>query len=273
MSKKGLLHCMSNLPALLQFEHNEIRIVELKGDPWWFLSDVCRVLEIGNTSNAAARLDDDEKGTLDSIKGGPDKIIISEPGLYKLLGTSRKAIAKRFDRWVRHEVLPSIRKTGSYGSAVPEVASLIVSGLKEALAPLAIRFDGQDQAINRIERRQEDQGERLARVEGAIQNVLKFRRRISPKTKSEHLDAVTRLGCRCPVYPENIIVQGERIVDAEYDHHFANHLADVDHTWLISTRAHDDITRGRLSREEANKFFDAYHAQRRRLPGRQIPLF
>lgn len=64
-----------------------------------------------------AELDSDEKNTVtisDGIPGNPNKTIISEPGLYKLIMRSRKPEAKEFQRWVTHEVLPSIRKHGAY---------------------------------------------------------------------------------------------------------------------------------------------------------------
>ena len=91
--------------------------------PWCVLADVCRVLEIGNPSQAAARLDDDERHTLTTDEGISDPrvqalTIINESGLYSLILTSRKTQAKRFKKWVTAEVLPAIRKTGSYGQPV-----------------------------------------------------------------------------------------------------------------------------------------------------------
>lgn len=98
------------------FEGNAVRVVEWHDDQWWVLADVCRVLEIKNPADVARRLDDDEKG-IDTIEtpGGPQQmVIVSEAGLYAVIQQSRKPVARRFDRWVRHEVLPSIRRTGSY---------------------------------------------------------------------------------------------------------------------------------------------------------------
>lgn len=247
-------------------------MVTINDDPWWVLADVCAVTDHTDPSKAAERLDADEKGTtiIRTLGGAQEMLIVSEPGLYKLLQTSRKPIAKRFDRWVRHEVLPQIRKTGGYGTQVPEVATQIIEGLKEALRPLAIRFDGQDQAIERIEKRQNAQAEDIA----TIKQVLKGRRKDpSPATIAEHTDAVEQLGGRCPVYAEITIVEnGVRLPFTDVDHFFASHLPDVDHTWLISRRAHNDITSGRLSREQATPLFEAYQIKRRRLPGRQPKL-
>lgn len=83
---------------------------------WFVAADVCRALEISNSRDAVARLDDDEKGvgSADTLGGKQGMQIINEPGLYTLVLGSRKPEAKTFKRWVTHEVLPAIRKTGSY---------------------------------------------------------------------------------------------------------------------------------------------------------------
>lgn len=98
------------------FEENLIRVIIRDGDPWFVLNDVCRVLEIKNARDAASRLDDDEKGvgSTDTLGGIQEQIIINESGLYSLILTSRKPEAKKFKKWVTSEVLPSIRRTGSY---------------------------------------------------------------------------------------------------------------------------------------------------------------
>ena len=92
-------------------------LTDENGDPWFVAKDVCDILEISNNRDAISQLDNDEKNTVvisDGTPGNPNKTIISEPGLYKLIMRSRKPEAKEFQRWVTHEVLPSIRKTGGY---------------------------------------------------------------------------------------------------------------------------------------------------------------
>jgi len=89
------------------------------GEPWFVAADVCRVLEIGNPSQALARLDDDEKSSIRSTDvtpsgGNPNISIVNEPGLYALVLGSRKQEAKAFKRWITHEVIPTIRKHGAY---------------------------------------------------------------------------------------------------------------------------------------------------------------
>ncbi len=109
------------MEALLpfDFEDNVVRVVDRDGEPWFVLSDVCRVLDVMNTSDANRRLDDDEKDTLDNIEGiaGPQVqalTIINESGLYSLILTSRKPAAKRFKKWVTADLLPTLRRQGSY---------------------------------------------------------------------------------------------------------------------------------------------------------------
>lgn len=106
---------MNELQVLF-YEGNKVRTVEHCGEIWWVLRDVCSVLEIENSGNVAARLDEDEKGihTVDTLGGKQELTIISESGLYSTIILSRKPEAKKFKRWVTHEVLPSIRKHGVY---------------------------------------------------------------------------------------------------------------------------------------------------------------
>ncbi len=103
------------------FEAHEVRTVTIDGEPWFVLAHVCKVLDIENPGNAAARLDDDEKGlhNVDTLGGPQQMVVINESGLYSVILTSRKETARRFKKWVTGEVLPSIRRTGSY--AVPAI--------------------------------------------------------------------------------------------------------------------------------------------------------
>eukprot|EP01037_Dinobryon_pediforme_P020635 gene20635-21309_t len=97
-------------------------MVEKDAAPWFVGKDVCTVLEIRDHNQALDRLDDDERGgyIVPTPSGDQSMIIISEPGVYRLVFTSRKPIAERFKRWLAHDVLPSIRKTGSYSGGPAE---------------------------------------------------------------------------------------------------------------------------------------------------------
>ena len=108
---------VSNSLQLFQNMDWKIRVVMRDGEPWFVAKDVCVCLELGNVSQTCSRLDDDERGIIlnDTPSGKQEMLVVSEPGLYSLIGSSKKQEAKAFKRWVNHEVLPSIRKTGGYG--------------------------------------------------------------------------------------------------------------------------------------------------------------
>ncbi len=114
-----------------QFHGLSVRTILREKEPWFVTKDVCLVLGIGNYRDATSGLDEDEKGvgTIDTLGGMQSMSIISESGLYALIFKSRKPEAKAFRKWVTSEVLPALRKTGSYAlSGLP-------SGLHLRLAP------------------------------------------------------------------------------------------------------------------------------------------
>lgn len=103
------------IPAI--FDESTVRMFIIKGEPWWVAADVCKVLGLTNIARAISSLDEDEKNTLTlgkGIRGNPNHSIISESGLFALVFKSRKNEARRFRKWVTSEVLPQIRKTGTY---------------------------------------------------------------------------------------------------------------------------------------------------------------
>ena len=116
MSKSKKDKSAKNEIAIFCYKSMPVRTVEISGDTWFVAKDVCDILELTNSRMAVQELDEDEKGVskTDTPGGVQDMTIISEAGLYTLLMRSNKPEAKPFRRWVTHEVLPSIRKTGSY---------------------------------------------------------------------------------------------------------------------------------------------------------------
>jgi len=116
-----------------KYEAKEIRtVVGDDGELWWVLSDVCEALEIATPSNVKTRLvEDGLKDGIDSINiidnlgRNQEVTIIDEGNLYDVISTSRKPAAKAFKKWVNREVLPSIRKTGSYSTdgGLPKLAT------------------------------------------------------------------------------------------------------------------------------------------------------
>lgn len=97
-------------------DFGKIRTLMIDGEPWFVAKDICAALELGTTSKALERLDEDEKGvnSILTLGGNQNISVVSESGLYSLVLGSRKKEAKAFKRWVTHEVIPSIRKHGAY---------------------------------------------------------------------------------------------------------------------------------------------------------------
>lgn len=131
------------MPDLIPFEFKNKPLTALKDEqdrPWFIASEVCTHLGLANVSKACERLERDEQDdiTLSDVTGRlQERRIISEPGLYKLIMRSRKPEAKAFQRWVTHEVLPAIRKTGKYDVAInhhPDLKAMVqlIEGLAEA---------------------------------------------------------------------------------------------------------------------------------------------
>lgn len=105
---------MSNEIQQFYFNNAALRtLTDEAGEPWFVAKDVCDILEISNPSDALKRLDDDERSRFNLGRQGETNIV-NEAGLYVLVLGSRKPEAHEFKRWVTHEVLPQIRKTGGY---------------------------------------------------------------------------------------------------------------------------------------------------------------
>lgn len=135
----------NQLQQFVSEQFGKVRVVIIDGEPWFVAADVCRALGLTNTTKALFALDDDEKQSVvlpdemptngvtntltnsEGINGATfgwieNRVsIINEPGLYQIIFTSRKPEAKIFRRWISHEVLPSIRKTGSYSLVAKRV--------------------------------------------------------------------------------------------------------------------------------------------------------
>lgn len=107
---------MNNLQVYI-YSGEQLRTIQREDGLWWVLRDVCQVLNIINITDVKKRLDEDEKGVgrIYTPGGTQEMTIINEPGLYAVILRSDKPEAKDFRRWVTHEVLPSIRRSGVYG--------------------------------------------------------------------------------------------------------------------------------------------------------------
>lgn len=106
----------NNPIVTFNYGDHPVRMEMVDGEPWFCAADVCEVLDIKQATRALKRIDDDEKGVISiHTPGGTQEVLgVNEPGLYSLVLGSRKKEAKDFKRWITHEVLPAIRKTGQY---------------------------------------------------------------------------------------------------------------------------------------------------------------
>lgn len=110
---------MKNEMQVFSYQEKQVRTVEQGGEPWFVLKDVCDALDVSNSRMVSDRLDADEVSQAYIIDGMGRKqrtTIVNEPGLYNVILRSDKPEAKAFKRWIVHEVIPSIRRTGGYGT-------------------------------------------------------------------------------------------------------------------------------------------------------------
>ena len=153
------------MSALEVFDGNgwTVRAFAQDGEPWFVARDVCDALLIANSRDALAALDEDEKGvgSTDTPGGVQQVAIVNEAGLYGLILRSRKREAKEFRRWVTHEVLPALRKTGQY--VVPQQ----MPSHSEALRGWAEAID----RTGELERQLEVAGPKVAMVDQLLSSA------------------------------------------------------------------------------------------------------
>lgn len=159
-----------NQVQIWAFETHDVRIHDRDGNPWFVAVDVCKIWGIKNSRDAVARLEDDEKDTVviaDSIGRDREVQVISESGLYAMAARSRMDAPKRFCKWVRSDVLPSIRKTGSYTVPGIEPPPVVQSNpvLEKILEILAQGHVETKARIHDIEETQSEHSKRIEHLE------------------------------------------------------------------------------------------------------------
>lgn len=148
------------------YEGAEVRTVQIDGEPWFVLADICRELEISHVKDTATRVDEDDLGqteVIDRMGRSQKAWIINESGLYTVILRSDKPQAKPFRKWVTSVVLPSIRKTGSYSVQQPNAF--------ENLSPQLQVLIQMETRQKQIEARQAEQATALAGLEQKLQNT------------------------------------------------------------------------------------------------------
>lgn len=154
---------MSNSIMNFSFEGADVRVnTDENGNPWFVAKDVSDVLEISRQQNATRYLDEDEKGRclVNTPSGEQEMTVVNEAGLYSLILRSRKPEAKAFKRWVTHEVLPSIRKSGGYIAAKADETPEMIMARAIKLA---------DETINRQKLQLEEKDKKIAEVNKQIE--------------------------------------------------------------------------------------------------------
>ena len=116
---------MNNIQEFL-YENSPIRMIESNGETWWVLKDICKLLSIENHKNITKRLEEDEVGTFElphpqSKEKKLEMLCVNESGLYSVILRSDKPEAKAFRRWITHEILPEIHRTGEYNAISTEI--------------------------------------------------------------------------------------------------------------------------------------------------------
>lgn len=147
---------MTDIKIFESKEFGQVRSVLRDGDPWFVAADVCRVLEHSNVTVALDRLDEDEKAKFNLGLRGGETGCVNEPGLYSLVLGSRKPEAKAFKRWITHEVIPSIRKTGQYKSKPKSALELFAQSVA---------------AMQEMEKKQQVLEDRQSVVEKRLDNI------------------------------------------------------------------------------------------------------
>ena len=157
---------MTDLQIFNNDRFGQVRIIPVDGELMFVAKDVCDCLEISKHRDAISRLDSDERGSvkLDTPGGKQDIAAINEYGLYSLVLSSRKPEAKDFKRWITHDVIPAIRKTGSYSMVIPQT-------LPEALRAYANEVESHN-ATKAIVAQQEQQIAEFKPVKDYVDKIL-----------------------------------------------------------------------------------------------------
>lgn len=140
---------MSDIKIFENNQFGEVRTLKRNDQVLFVAKDVCNSLDIKNTTDTVKRLDDDEVTRLNLGGRVGETNLVNEFGLYNLVLGSRKPEAKKFKRWITHEVIPEIRKTGHYISKLNSVEDLIIMQA-ESVKELKQKVDHQEEQIETI---------------------------------------------------------------------------------------------------------------------------
>ena len=200
---------MSDL-KVFAYGEQQVRTVLSEGEPWWVLTDVCRVLGLKRADSTARKLDDDEKGThlVSTLRGKQQVITVNESGLYAVILRSDKPEAKKFKRWVTHEVLPSIRQTGAYAvsTQAPERTVPVAAPVVPELSA-GVRLKRAELLIRAAEHPALPQDEQVRLLNQAAMDLTGLGVK-SPTTGAEQFPAPALAG---PRFPRSFACAGQEV--------------------------------------------------------------
>lgn len=206
---------MANEVQVFNFEQMNVRTVIIDGEPWFVGKDVAVALGYSNTKDALNRHvdDEDKQGSRFTTSGqSREMTVINESGVYSLIFGSKLPSAKQFKRWVKTEVLPSIRKTGGYqGQSMTEM---------EIVAASANKLVQQEKQIAQIEERQTSTESDLAELKNQMGLPSSMRRRFTKarnKRVAEVMGGYYGAAYQAKTVRSAVYKQLERVVKDRYD--------------------------------------------------------
>ena len=253
-----------------QYESHEVRSMMIDGNPWFVASDVCNILDYTKAKDAIRILDDDEKGAQQMrTPGGNQTIsIINESGLYTLILRSNKPEAKPFRKWVTSEVLPTIRKTGSY-SLEPERS---IAKNEVHLLPEQIQYAFDTALLAHEHRFDNKYGYRIIETHNGVAQLKEQlpKKPIPDAVRNIHMQFVfEKLHRQCIVCEEPILNEygenlrkpdesGKLVYMFEVDHFHSPLWVNLTETWGICKHCNINKSHGKISSERLQKRFGYY---------------
>ncbi|MCZ1070782.1 phage antirepressor [Rhodococcus sp. A5(2022)] len=212
-----------------QYGDTAVRTIDIDGEPWFVASDVARILEYRDAYNMARRLDDEDRGTrsVSTPSGDQQMTIVSEPGFYTAILGSQCAKARDVKRWLTHEVLPTIRKTGGYSTAAAAPALTGAELLAHAVLEAQQMLAQKDERIAELEPKA-DLADTYLTSQGGARLVREVAKILGWKEKDLR---------RWLIEERMIFAKHAPCGNVQYDfyaefvHHFQSRETIVNHTW------------------------------------------
>jgi prophage antirepressor-like protein len=249
---------MNSLALTLDYSGQRVRMVGTSDRPEWVAADVCAVLGIEQHHRALAGMPDDCKGRqILTTLGGPQELLtVTEPGLYRLVARSRKPEAEPFQRFVFHDVLPSIRAHGQYPA--PGAMTLIDKRQQIATSRAEMRSVVVDVVGEMVI-------PRLEAIERHLERVPTQRKEIPDPTKRAALSVIrARYGGRCPCcLRAPILADGDPLPNLRWDHWSSRGLVGASDVWPVCEPCNIDMGEaGSIRRAKYAHLFETFQAHR-----------